>query len=756
MRAFCRVAVLIALAFSIGHAATLNKPPQSITKLKTLYRDTALIEKGRLRVRVIRPDDAAYAKLADEAVAAIRGMAVAAGLPGDADIPVKTSSEYGRSDQYYHLICLGQMNTNRLAFELYVRHLVAADDWYPGPEGHVLRTVSDPFGKGKNVILLGGSDLAGVQESVKRFGETLKALSVAPKFKANPAVPYLMDIDFRGKEKMKAFLPKVREEFRKSYVDLKSLPYYTETQLSDLARKWYLTGESVYAEALADGIRRWMDEYYKWTPARQIPTPKYLIPYMLLDLDMVEESLAFDEALLLEYTNLMYDYVSRMSVHERIRALKPGVLSGTGQHNVALTVSYGGNYFKTYYPKADFTRIDQGLKSVRVGLNTIKQTYGFFDENGGYTQFYPTVTMQNSIFLNDLAFFKNGGAENWLYQSVIYTSNLRSRYCGNKNIQYGEGEWYYRSGQWIWLQNQFTNRTEYYPRVTDKDVAFTAWSYLPNIQPVQPDEWLNGIQWLPVNEVAYEYMKRRGRRMTVPREKTFHMIALREKYDRQAQFLRMDGINDGLENGGDGNALNTYNDHGDGWLIYGKWGSHSPKYHNRLIILKDGHMQEKQPALCSLEAAADLPASGFVQSVLYDVNSTDWARNILWRKGKWFVACDTVRAREAGDFSLLCRWRPYVQGVADGARYTRTKRGVSGDITGDGYAQVFPHLVDVTYPYFSQALHGQLKAGDSKTFFTFFQARDPKGRTRCVRANRRKRGARARPGLSRAGRRVAA
>ena len=727
----CLFAVLPFAFASTGITAPLNKPPQAITQLKTLYRETALIQQGRLRVRIIRPDNEAYIEPAQAVAAALRAMAesVAAKpsgiMPGDPWPAIKTDKDYRTSDRNYHLICLGQMNNNRLAFELYVRHLIAADDWYPGPDGHVMRTVSDPFGKSSNVIFLGGSDSAGVKKAVARFTATLEALAADPAFRKNPAVPYLMDIQFRGKDKMSAFLPKVRDEFKKTFVDQPSLPYFIETRMNDLARNWYLTGHDAYAEALADGIRRWMKEYYKWTPPRQITTPKYLIPYMLLDWDMVEEHPAFDNALRLEYTNLLYDYVSRMSVHSRISQLKPGVLAGTGHHNVTLTVSYGGKYFTTYYPKADLTRINQGLKSVRTGLNTIKNTYGFFDENGGYTQFYPTVTMHNSLFMNDLHYFSSGHAKDWLYQSLIYTSNLKWRYCG-KDPQYGPGEWYDRNGHWIWLQNQLTNRTDYGPRVTKDQVEFTAWSYLPKIEPVRPDNWLNGIQWLPVHQTTFKYMKRKGKQINVPRAKTFHLISLRQTYDRMAEFLRMDGINDGLENGGDGNALNTYTDKGQGWLIYGKWGSHSPKYHNRMIILKNGLMAEKEPALCALEAVADLPDSGLVQSVLYDLNSTDWARNILWRKGKWFVICDTVRAREPGDFSLLCRWRSYIQGTLHGPRYTKTKRGVSCDIVGDGYAQTFPSMVDITYPYFTQALHGQLKQGDAQTFFTLFQTRPEK------------------------------
>ena len=160
-----------------------------------------------------------------------------------------------------------------------------------------------------------------------------------------------------------------------------------------LARNYHLTGADVFAEVLAEGIRRWLREYYRWVPGRQITTPKYIIPSMILDWDNLEEHPAFSDELRLEYTSVLYDYVSRMGVHPRITQLKPGVLAGTGHHYVSLTVTYGGRYFKTYYPHLPMDRIDAGLASVRTGLDTIANTYGFFDENDGYTGFHPRTTM---------------------------------------------------------------------------------------------------------------------------------------------------------------------------------------------------------------------------------------------------------------------------------------------------------------------------------------------------------------------------
>ena len=38
-----------------------------------------------------------------------------------------------------------------------------------------------------------------------------------------------------------------------------------------------------------------------------------------------------------------------------------------------------------------------------------------------------------------------------------------------------------------------------------------------------------------------------------------------------------------------------------------------------------------------MQAASELPCSGFVRSVMHEHNGMDWARNIVWLKGKHWL-----------------------------------------------------------------------------------------------------------------------
>ncbi|MEZ4637818.1 MAG: hypothetical protein R2856_23155 [Caldilineaceae bacterium] len=82
----------------------------------------------------------------------------------------------------------GQLDGHRHVAPLYARRYIAADAYYPGHGGHVLRTVHDPWGSGHNVIFAGGSDVDSVATAVDHL---LDALVVHGK---DVHLPALLDV----------------------------------------------------------------------------------------------------------------------------------------------------------------------------------------------------------------------------------------------------------------------------------------------------------------------------------------------------------------------------------------------------------------------------------------------------------------------------------------------------------------------------------------------------------------------------------
>ncbi len=712
MKRLACVLIVALVAGTLCWSAELYVPEQTITELKTYYPDTTLVENGEAACVIIHPAEEGYAELGAEVAAGIKAAT-------GAEVPVKSDKDYSEADHATNLICLGRMNNNKLSLDLYIWHYVACDDWFPGPgdeehaPGFVVRSCCDPWGTGKNVIMLGGTELDGVKLAVERFkGMIAKGQTLT--------IPRTVEVHFKGTENLEEFARTIEPTYHKGFIDLKALPYGGEYKMVEAAERYFLTGRDEYLTCYALMMRRWMDEYYKWVPHRQITTPKYIIPAMLMSYDQIEESPLLPDDLKLEMTNLLYDYVSRMSVHGRITQLTPGVLADTGLHNVSMTVIYGGKYFKKYYPEADFARIDKGIASVTVGQQTMANSHGFIDNNGGYTASYPRTSVMLAPAMNNYQYFESA-ARKYMEYCFIITGGRAGAIFGRQPTP-GIIAWYTKDPTYVWYHNWRHGKKTYYSEMTAGDIKATLWSYLPNMEERVPEEMI-GLHYLPLHETNYEQLKRGNKLINVPRERSFHQLCMRTGFTRDDQYLRLDGINDGIANGGDGNTI-AWITQGRDWLTAtGKWGGgRNMKYYSTCLVLKDGQMADKLVALCDLQAASELPTSGFVRSVMHEYNGMDWARNIVWIKDKYWVIFDQLQVLEPDDYSVLCQWFPLGGTVDESHSVTVTSYDHSLYLQMPGGSKPFVKAIEPgdARTAFRQGISGQLAVGDEPTFATIF------------------------------------
>ncbi len=695
------VCLTIALLCVLSVAAQeLYVPPQTIAELKPVYADTILVDAGRAECVIVHPEEPGYAELARQVAAAIKAAS-------GAEVPVKPDGDYAETDRETNLICLGRMNNNRLALELYIWRYVAADDWFPGPGGFELRTVADPWGNGRNVLMLGGSDLEGAERAVEHFQALLQEAD-------RLVVPYTIDVSFAGIEHLDAFTDSTIALHHREFIDLKALPYQAERRMVDCAELFFLTGRDEYVEAYGKMIRRWMDEYYRWIPERQITTPKYIIPEILLTYDLIEESPLLPDELKLELTNLLYDYCSRLGVHSRLRGLRPGILSSVGLHDVSEAVAYAARYFRTYYPEIDMERLDEGLEHVREGQRTMANSNGLIDNNGGYTPFYATAAMRLALALENHDFFTGGAARRWMDYSMLIADSWGSSFFSH-SPSFAIAAWYYNDPNYLWFNNWRSGRTQYYPEMTETGFSRWLWTHLPNIDSREPDEMI-GVDFMRLHETNYEQLKGMGMFINVPRERSFHQLAMREGLDREDQYLRLDGINDGITNGGDGNSIAWVSD-GRGWMTStGKWGGgRNMKWYNTALVLRDGQMTDRLVALCDLQVVTELPTTAFVRSVMSEYNGMDWARNIAWVKGKYWVILDQFVARDDDDYSVMCQWFHGAREVDEDYRAVQTSVNHTLVLQAAGGNKPFVTFLDDGRPIVRQGVHGQMVAGQETT-----------------------------------------
>ncbi|MDP6359396.1 MAG: hypothetical protein QF473_30025, partial [Planctomycetota bacterium] len=146
-----------------------EKVVSRIASPKPLTRETPLVKGGVSQAAIsVNLKDAHMKEIAAEIVQTIKALTQVL-------IPIVDAS-LGTENllQKHHLIAPGSLMTNEVVGRLYDADFCFSDAEYPGEEGWVVRTVCDPFGKGRNVIVLGGSDPEGVKVAARNFMKLLK------------------------------------------------------------------------------------------------------------------------------------------------------------------------------------------------------------------------------------------------------------------------------------------------------------------------------------------------------------------------------------------------------------------------------------------------------------------------------------------------------------------------------------------------------------------------------------------------------
>jgi hypothetical protein len=77
----------------------------------------------------------------------------------------------------FHLVLFGSIVNNPAVLRLYARHRCFTDAHYPGRGGAEIRTVVNPLGTGKNVLLVGGTDFPSVEDAAIALNRSFREVT---------------------------------------------------------------------------------------------------------------------------------------------------------------------------------------------------------------------------------------------------------------------------------------------------------------------------------------------------------------------------------------------------------------------------------------------------------------------------------------------------------------------------------------------------------------------------------------------------
>ncbi len=615
----------------LGAGAWAEEPAMGPRKS---YPNTTLVAEGRANCAVILPEHSGYEGLGQRITAAIKEKT-------GADVPVLTSQRvadrpFHLADEYrdVHLIVLGNATNNVAHLALYGNLLALADGEWPGAGGFELRTACNPFGTERNCIVLGGTDVAGVAAAVDTM---LARLDGLPDGKTL-TLPRWCTVVIEGKDQAETDV--------QSFPD----PEGTRAGQSNFNAAWRAYQHTGHPEVLA-----YLEKCMHWIAAGGTGWGHYWGPVLIDPLEfcsnigLVEgEELAKIDNWLLETVERGRDYSLYMGPHEGNVGNRHQTYGTYGFYRSWRYLLRGtpNEAAREYLePLVEGTR--QYLDSLLAGYRDDTEDKPSFDSTGILVRFAAgegrfdwwtsgqgRLCALRGLFCRDnLGYFCGSGGAGWnapeLRGGIAVGNAVAAAAFFNRDPQLA---WFGYEGGFLWT------------------VAVPSWRLPDDLKP-QPPVSLLGAQVLPVNRPHWERLVEQQPEAYLPYERSFEKLVFRHGFDPADQYL----ILNGLDTGNDVNAIMRYTDRGHIFLFQNQKSENH--FHRNAVYVSRGLDEKKPLPLAEVQAHANFDDVSLSITSLHDYNGVDWERNIVQRRGKYFVVIDVCRAEIPGEYAMACHWR---------------------------------------------------------------------------------------------------
>ncbi|HPG65751.1 MAG TPA: VCBS repeat-containing protein [Candidatus Hydrogenedentes bacterium] len=623
----CVTDVNLAAAKDLPRELTLSSPvPLPITELKPLCIDTELVNAGQATALIIvsasgRYDVPAHALAgAIEAATGVRLPIVTDDAP-EAAVPVAGNR-----------IALGNRSTNAFISKLYDLYYTLLDLRYPGPNGHVVRTLHNPFGNGHNVVFLGGSDDAGVADAAAILADIARKEGRTGQL----TVGRLMDIklgdgiavptDLRGFETWEA---------SKGYG---SVGYFGWNSISKRMAMYYMTGDESQAR---EAIRlAFPDDQAKQEIAdidgERIENKDdplggpyhYNAHMMILFWDLIEESPVFSAGERLRVTQAFMHQLEHPGIRSAYGGplmATPGSVSSRHGQWTAISLYCLGRYFEKDYPDPLWRVCRESGEKQFYSLHSHAWVSGENDNLFWYnTAIAPIFTYL--VLTGDRVPVENGVMAELLRGQEILVSGKAPDWALNYASIGFLHKAAYVTGDGRWLT--YRDRTG-----VDLSLFRLGQSFWPDesIQAVAPTDLVGKWSINPLPEPMW-----RARNSGLTLEESFLFMSCRTTTGADGDFILLDGFN-----GASRNPYHTFA------ILDLRLGGESilEGYLNQVRTRLDG-MVEPQIAMNAALKHSDvlgetITATGEVPNAAY----VCWRRTLAQRIGRYTLIVDELTPR---------------------------------------------------------------------------------------------------------------
>ena len=568
----------------------------------------------------------------------------------------------------YHMILIGSMLNNPVMLRLYNRRRCFVDAVYPGEDGYFVKSLADPFGHGRNFILVGGSTTTGVERACAAF------LALVPE--GSPDLGRIHAV-----ESMHSFGEAPNEEEIPGIVagnvdtwtrGWTSAPMGTSTSY---ALNYYLTDDHRWADllvgTLCGSVQAWAD-LSEYDRSQHV---FFRLDHLFHMWDLVEGSEVFQDEDRVAIANFLLDltrHVSRVSYFWPESNPEGGIRQNHSTF-VAWNMTAAIDYFRRRYGITEFDSLMVDVERIFSGQGRSHKPND--DAGRGYVWLVPQHTIGYFLWKDDYRYLEEGYLRTLAELVAVTTDNRRSECTYGDAGGYSPwspssrmaslgilslASWYYDDGQYRWAYDWLSGGGR---RLSSSDLLIGPYG---NEVPASPPDDLCGVRAIPLDEAPIELAVRyfEDRQWTTapqpwrpdPEKGYFDKLAFRPGFDPQDEYLMLDGTGTYAHGHEDGNAIIRLTWKDRMWLMDGDYIRATPKVHNSVVVIRDGE-NGTLPPLAALNLLTETERYGFTQTEIVGYNGVDWRRNILWGKGRYFAVVDELEAREEGDYRFRCLWR---------------------------------------------------------------------------------------------------
>jgi len=613
--------------------------PPVYTTLKDLHLRTDLVRDGAANVSIVKPAagacDAEAARIADT-IRQVSGVAVP--VVND-DSPAAAVPITG------NLIVLGNRSTNRTIEELYNRYFTLLDLRYPGPGGHEVRTAHNPFGGGWNVVLVGGSDEAGVRAATDVFVQKLQAADAGP---GRLSLGYLAEVKLGDG----IVVPTDLRQFEvwEASAGYGSSGYFGWNSLSKRLAMYYMTGDPFQARefirlAFPDDkakqeIADINGERIEDKDAPLSGPYHYNAHLMILFWDLVEESPVFSDEERLRVTNAFAQQL-RHRAGEGIYGLTdpPPALGTRHGQWAAISLYCLGRYFQRDYPDPIWKHCCDAATLSFAPLHEHAWVNGENDNLFWYdTAIAPMFTYL--LLSGDRVPVQNGVLAELLRAQEMLISGRQPDWA----LTYAAVDYLHKAAYVMQDGRYLTYRDR---TGVDTGVFRLGQSFWPDerLQPRPPGDLV--AKW-SINRMPLPMWAERG--SGLPAEESFLFGSFRSAPDASGDFVLLDGFN-----GASRNPYHTFD------VLELRLGGYTllRGYHNQVLTNADGLVE---PRVAMDGALRDRAVVGETAGAVGEVPNAaycDWRRELAQRTGRYALIVDDLAFRTSADnMEVQFEWEP--------------------------------------------------------------------------------------------------